>query len=92
MRRRATPKFWIFVIVTTLVIFATSFGVLQFRYNQSARQLAQVRAYRNELALQVKDLSDRLDYALTDDYIIRVARDELGMIMPGEVRYVNGAR
>lgn len=92
MRRRATPKFWVFVIVTTLVIFSASFGVLRFRCNQSARQLAQVRAYRNELALQVKDLSDRLDYALTDDYIIRVARDELGMIMPGEVRYVNGAR
>ena len=31
-------------------------------------------------------------FAQTDDYVIRVARDELGMIMPGEVRYVNGAR
>lgn len=92
MRRRVTPKFWAFVIVTTLVIFATSFGVLQYRYEQGARQLEQVRRYRNELALQVQDLSAKLDYAFTDDYIVRIARDELGMIMPGEVRYVNGAR
>ena len=28
----------------------------------------------------------------TDDYVVRTARDELGMIMPDEVRYVNGAR
>ena len=42
--------------------------------------------------LQVDELSDRLAYAQTDDYVIRAARDELGMIMPDEVRYVNGAR
>ena len=44
------------------------------------------------MAIRVNLLSDQLDFAQTDDYVIRTARDELGMIMPGEVRYVNGAR
>ena len=92
MRRRVTPKFWLLVIAVTLMIFGTSFAVLQARYAQGERQLKQVERYRNELFLKVDELSDRLAYAQTDDYVVRTARDELGMIMPDEVRYVNGAR
>ena len=36
--------------------------------------------------------AQRLAQAQSDEYVIRVARDELNMIMPGEIRYVNGAR
>ena len=92
MRRRVTPKFWLLVIAVTLMIFGTSFAVLQARYVQGERQLKQVESYRNELFLKVDELSDRLAYAQTDDYVVRTARDELGMILPDEVRYVNGAR
>ena len=92
MRRRVTPKFWLLVIAVTLVIFGTSFAVLQARYSQGQRQLAQVEKNRNELFLKVDELSEQLDYARTDEYVMRTARDELGMIMPEEVRYVNGAR
>ena len=38
------------------------------------------------------ELSEQLAYARTDEYVMRIARDELGMILPGEVRYVNGGR
>ena len=91
MRRRTTPKFWAFMIVVTVVVFGISFGVMQLRYAQGARQLDQVRAYRDELTLQVQDLNAELAYAQTDDYVMRAARDQLGLIMPSEVRYVNRA-
>ena len=92
MRVRVQPRFWMFVIATTFVVFAVSFGVLQHRFNEGSRQLREVRAYRDSLRVQADAATDRLEYARTDAYIERVARDELGMIMPGEVRYVNGAR
>ena len=92
MHRRVTPKFWALVIVITALIFSASFAVLRSRYAWGAEQLKQVRANRDALFLQVDELSDRLAYAQTDEYVMRVARDELGMILPGEVRYVNGAR
>ena len=91
VRRRVTPKFWAFMIVTMLAVFCVSFGVLQHRYAQGERQLKQMRAYKDELTLEVQDLNDQLEYAQTDDYIIRAARDQLGLIMPSEVRYVNSA-
>ena len=91
VRRRSTPKFWAFMIVMTILVFSLSFAVMQRRYRQGEYQLRQVRAYRDQLILEVQDLDDQLAYARTDDYIIRAARDQLGMIMPGEVRYVNRA-
>ena len=92
MRRRATPRLWLTLIVATVLIFGVSFGVLQARCARDGRALTEQRLYRDQLKLRVSDLSDQLNYAQSDEYIIRVARDELGMIMPNEVRYVNGAR
>lgn len=92
MRRRVKPRFWVFMIAITLVVFCASFAVLQSRYAQGQRRLAQAQTERDALQLQVNDLNDKLAFAQTDDYVIRTARDELGMILPGEVRYVNGAR
>ena len=91
MRGRMQPRFWVLVLLTTAMVFAASFGVLQHRYAQGERQLNEIRAYRDSLRAQADAAADRLEYAQTDAYIERVARDELGMIMPGEVRYVNGA-
>ena len=91
VRPRTTPRFWLFMIVTTLIVFGVSFGVLQHRYSEGERQLARINDYRDELDLQVRDLNDELEYVQTDAYIIRAARDQLGLIMPSEVRYVNGS-
>lgn len=92
MRLRVKPRFWVFMIAVTLLVFFASFAVLRARYAQGEARLQQAREDRDKLILQVNGLSDELAFARTDDYVIRTARDELGMIMPGEVRYVNGAR
>ena len=92
MRRRIKPRFWLLMIAATLIVFGASFAVMQSRFAQGEARLKQVRESRDALLLQVDALSEKLSFARTDDYVIRVARDELGMIMPGEVRYVNGAR
>lgn len=89
MRRKATPKFWTFMIITMLVIFGCCFAVAWNQYARGKNRLEQVEAYRDELVQQVDELSEELEYAQTDDYIERAARDELGMIKPGEVRYVS---
>ena len=92
MRRRVKPRFWLIMIALTLIVFAASFAVMNRRYAQGEQRLKKVQADRDALILQVSALSEQLEFAQTDDYVIRTARDELGMIMPGEVRYVNGTR
>lgn len=90
MRRRMTAKFWFFLTVITIIVFIVSFSVLQLRYGQGKRQLEAVTERYKALYLEVADLKEALEYAKTDEYIMQAARDSLGLIMPNEVRYVNG--
>ena len=77
------------MIVSMLVVFGACFGVLLNQYLDGAQRLEQVQSARDELISQVDALSHEMDYVQTDEYIMRAARDELGLIMPGEIRYVN---
>ena len=92
MRRRVKPRFWGFMIAATLVVFLVSLAVMGIRYSHGAQRLAQVQSEHDALAVEAKLLDDQLKFAQTDEYVMRIARDELKMIMPGEIRYVNGAR
>ena len=92
MRRRVKPRFWGFMIAVTLLVFLVSFAVMSIRYSHGAQRLAQVQSEHDTLAVEAKLLDDQLKFAQTDEYVMRIARDELKMIMPGEIRYVNGAR
>jgi len=77
------------MIVSMLVVFGACFGVLLNQYLDGAQRLEAVQSARDELISQVDALSHEMDYVQTDEYIMRAARDELGLIMPGEIRYVN---
>jgi len=92
MRRRVKPRFWGFMIAVTLIVFLASFAVMRIRYGYGAQRLAQAQSECDALEVEAKSLGEQLDFAQTDEYVMRIARDELNMIMPGEIRYVNGAR
>lgn len=86
---RPRPRFWRFVILMTLIVFGVSCGVAQLRYAQIASRVRALQAERDGLTEQVASLTERLDYVRTDEYVERVARDELNMLRPGEIRYVS---
>lgn len=91
MHRRTTPRFWMFMIVSMLIVFGACFGVLFNQYMDGNRRLAEAEAYRDQRISQVEALSEEMEYVQTDEYVIRAARDALGLVMPGEVRYVSSA-
>ena len=84
-QKKIQLRFYLGISVNTLSydIFSASFAVMQHRYARGAAQLQKAEDYRKELFLKVDELSDQLAYAQTDDYVMRIARDELGMILPG---------
>ena len=82
------PRFWRFVLAATFLCFGLSCAVAQLRYVQAHARAEALYQEKVALTDQVSALSERLDYVRTDDYIERVARDELNMILPGDIRYV----
>ena len=91
MQRRISvrPRFWVFVIVVMLICFGTSYAVTQMRYSQIVDHVNALKQEKVSLIDRVTELSDRLVYVGTDEYVERIARDELNMIRPGEIRYVS---
>ena len=83
------PRFWVFVIFAMLLCFGASFAVTQIQYIRNSAHLNALMLEKLERTNQVKTLTERLNYVQTDAYVERVARDELLMIMPGEIRYVS---
>lgn len=90
MQRRITPRprFYFFVIAFMLLCFAVSGTVSQLHYSRVADRVDTLSAERTALSNRIREHA-QLDYVRTDAYIERVARDELNMIMPGEIRYVS---
>ncbi len=87
-RVRVQPRFFLLIIAVMLICFAASFIVAQSRLNQAGTRVSALTNQRNGLLERQSDLSKQLEYVKTDDYVIRIARDELSLIMPGEYRYV----
>ena len=83
------PRFWIFVIVVMLICFGASYAVTQMRYGQVTAHVNALNQEKVGLIDRISELSSQLSYVRTDDYVVRVARDELNMIRPGEIRYVS---
>lgn len=91
MRRyRVTYRFYAMLALLMCAVFAVSFFVARGRLRGAMDALSRKKAALSDVAEEVADLQDALFYAQTDSYVERTARDELGLIYPGEFRYVNG--
>ena len=83
------PRFWLMLSLTAALVFSVRFLVARNRLDAAAAEVAALEAQRDQLVREIGTLQDEINFAQTDEYIERAARDELGLIMPGEVRYVN---
>lgn len=79
--------FWLFLIAFMLLSFTASYAIAQLQYSRTNNRLEQLKAEKLRLTNEIVALGERLEYVRTDEYVERVARDELEMIMPGEIRY-----
>ena len=89
MQLRITPRFCLILIGVMLIVFSISIAVSRHDLAEGAEKLEEVYAEHAELEHQLRQLRDELAYASTDDYVERIARDELGLMRPGEIRYIS---
>ena len=85
---RILPRFWRFVILLLALIFGACAGASELKYRRCCEHLAQVQLERDAAAQRVDALSERLTEVQTDAYVEEVARRELNLLYPGEIRYV----
>ena len=87
-RIRVLPRFWRFIILLLVLIFGACALSSELKYRRCCEHLAQVQLERDAAAQRVDALSERLTVVQTDAYVEEVARRELNLLYPGEIRYV----
>ena len=90
-RYQVKPRFWLTLSVTAALVFSVSFLVTRARLEAQVARVQERIAERDQIVREIGELENEIDFVQTDEYVERAARDELGLIMPGEVRYVNAA-
>lgn len=89
MQLRIQTRFCLILIAVMIAVFAISIGVSCYDLHRGAVRLAELEAEYDRMLVEVSELREELAFVGTDEYVERVARDELSMLMPGEIRYVS---
>jgi len=83
-RKRVTPRFWIIVASIVFIYLGSSYAA---GFIEIWRMRGEIRQIQEEIAAaeaRNDALRQELDYLLSDEYIEKVAREELGLVKPGE--------
>jgi cell division protein FtsB len=79
-----------FFLVCVFVIGVGAISILS-QYGNISKQRAEMEALENEIeaARMVNDEMLRvINYMKTDDYVRSFAREQLGLMLPGEIRFI----
>lgn len=73
------------LIITSLVMFVT--GIM--KYNEFRREKEILEKEKAALSDEIDELRFLIDSPMDYDYIVRVAREKLGLYLPNETIYYN---
>lgn len=89
-KKTVKPRFWLLMMAALIMVFGCVY-LSQGQYLSSQAQ--SIEALEAEKALALDDnaaLERKIAFTKTDEYVERVARDQLGLLKKNEVRYVSG--
>lgn len=78
------------VILATLLIGSIALfisGVIKYTELQREKEALEIK--KNDLTEEIEELKYFLDHPIDGEYIIRMAREKLGLNLPGEIIYYN---
>lgn len=89
-KKTVKPRFWLLMIAVMAIVFCGVY-ISQGQYLTSQAESVQALERQKAQALDENAaLQRKIDFAKTDEYIERVAREQLGLLKKNEVRYVTG--
>lgn len=88
MQRRATRQPYTGLIILIVVCFTISCLITQICYHSASVRVNRLSSEKFARSNDVELLKEQLSYVRSDAYVERIARDEFGLIKPGEIRYV----
>lgn len=89
-KKTVKPRFWLLLIAVMLVVFGSVY-ISQAQYlSMQAQHIEALEEEKNRALDENAALERKIAFAKTDEYVERVARDQLGLLKKNEVRFVSG--
>jgi len=89
-KKTVKPRFWLLLIAVLLVVFGSVY-ISQAQYlSMQAQHIEALVEEKNRALDENAALERKIAFAKTDEYVERVARDQLGLLKKNEVRFVSG--
>ncbi len=89
-KKTVKPRFWLLLIAVMLVVFGSVY-VSQAQYlSTQAQHIESLEAEKVRALDENAALERKIAFAKTNEYVERVARDQLGLLKKNEVRFVSG--
>ncbi|MDO4739390.1 MAG: septum formation initiator family protein [Eubacteriales bacterium] len=85
---RVKPRFWLILIVLILSVFMFLDANQNKMIDQREAVLQELQKTKEDLEVRVASDQRKLEFSKSDDYIERMARIHLQMVMPNEILYV----
>lgn len=85
---RVKPRFWLILIVLILSVFVFLDANQNKMIDQREAVLQELQKTKEDLEVRVASDQRKLEFSKSDDYIERMARIHLQMVMPNEILYV----
>ena len=87
--KRVKPRFWLILMAVMLVAFFYLYSTQETMLRQQNEAIAQLRQTAEQMEADIAASTRKLEFSKSDDYVERIARSSLGMVMPEEVLYVS---
>ena len=81
------PRFWLIVMVIFAISMSCVYASQADYMDRQAEALAELEVTRKQLAAENADLQRRIDFTYTDEYIIREAREKLGLVGENDILF-----
>ena len=82
-RKSNTIIRWVIAVMLLLSAIVSAINLMQ--YNQKMSEAEKLEAEKAILEEKIEEMRYRLDSPLDDDYIVRIAREKLGLCYPDEI-------
>lgn len=87
-RYRLTKRFWWFIIAFVVVNIGSAYAHQGWKAWQYRNQIAQAERQLESILQRNEELREELAYLQSEAYIEQAARQELGLVMPGETAVI----
>ncbi|HHT27749.1 MAG TPA: septum formation initiator family protein [Firmicutes bacterium] len=87
-QKRVTPRFFAFVACVMFIFLVFSYATAFWRIREVEQRILTVKSRMTAVSARNEQLRNELERVTSDAYIEEVAREELGLVKPGETAWV----